>query len=82
MKAAIVFLSLLLFATFGVSLIFASNNFRNLQTAAPDPPVLGPITAIRNSFGRLHHPEDASVCPGCLAYLRPARIGASAAAAA
>jgi hypothetical protein len=82
MKAAIVITSLLLFATFVASGFYASNNLRNYLDTTPKPPVVGLISAIRNSFfPRLHDPRDSGVSEECLAYLQRAKVGATVAAA-
>jgi hypothetical protein len=76
MKAAFFLSALLLFATFVASGFYASLSFYNYQQAVPKPPVVGIISAIRNSFGRLHDPEDPDVSQECFEYLRRAKIGA------
>jgi len=81
MKAALFLSALLLFATFVVSLFYSSLSFYNYQQTAPKPPVVGLITGIRDSFPRLHDPNDPEASRECLAYLRRAKIGASVAAA-
>jgi len=79
MKTTIIFLSILLFLTFGISAFYSQYCYMQFMSLTPKRPTVGLLTGIRASLKFTHDANDPNVSDKCRRYFRRFKIAAMAA---